>query len=136
MDITEIKKLISKTDACMMTTISIDGKINSRPMLCNHQIDGLKNLFFFCMKDSIKVSDLQNNNKISLIFSDSTNGLYANIQGIATITDNKSEMAQHWDKKLDVWWKDQENTPNICMIHCHNETIRYWHQGKDNTINI
>ncbi len=136
-NILELKKIISQVDVCMMNTISPMGDVNSRPMLCNHtDNEGLQWLYFYCMDSSQKIVDLINNDHISLVFADVAQGLYANIMGSATIVKDKSEMSSHWDARLEEWWADRENTPNLCMIQCRIDSIRYWYEGQEGLLKI
>lgn len=129
MNIEELKALFAQVDVCMMTTIGEQGVINSRPMLCNHTDELLSEMYFFCMKDSLKTKDIAHNANVSLIFQDKDLGFDANMMCQATLIDDVDSMAAHWDPKLEVWWSEKEHTPNLCMIRCQVHHIRYWHEG-------
>lgn len=133
--IKDIEKALSDINCCMMSTIDENGQINSRPMLHNKTIgynDG--NLYFFSMKDTRKVRDIKENPTISLTYQNTENTLFIQVHGKAKLCEKPEEMAPYWDKQLDLWWSQRENTPQICMIHIHVSWIRYWSQGKDCTI--
>lgn len=132
----ELKKIISQIDACMMTTYGSNGEINSRPMLCNHTENGISEMYFFCMKESDKIEEIMQSNHISLIFQNQGNGLYINMMCLATVTEDVSEMREHWDPKLEIWWKEKEYTKGLIMIRCKTQSIRYWYQGNNGRIEL
>lgn len=136
MDIKDIEKALQCIDCCMMTTIDSQGNINTRPMLQNKEAAYDGNLYFFSMKDTRKVLDLEKNPNISLTYQDKENTLFIQIHGMGEIVEKPDEMAPFWDKKLDLWWPQQEHTPEICMIRIRVSRIRYWHQGKDCTMEV
>jgi general stress protein 26 len=127
----EISTLLQSFDVCMMTTISGEGDINSRPMLQNKEAEYNGYLHFFSLKDTRKVRDLNDIPTISLTYQDKENTMFLQVHGEGEIINSTAEMAPHWDKKLDTWWHERENTPEMCMIRVKVTWIRYWNQGKD-----
>jgi general stress protein 26 len=127
----QISSLLQSIDVCMMTTISCNGDINSRPMLQNKETEYNGYLYFFSLEDTRKVRDLSDIPTISLTYQDKENTMFLQIHGEGEIVNLPAEMAPHWDKKLDTWWHNREDTPGMCMIRVKVSWIRYWHQGKD-----
>lgn len=134
MTISEITKKIGEIDCCMMTTIGKNSEIHSRPMLHNKLSEIKDTLYFFSMKETLKINDLADNNSISLTYQDKNSETYIQIFGKGSVEEDPSIMQPHWDKKLDLWWSQQAYTEGICMISIKVEWIRYWFQGKDETI--
>lgn len=121
-------------DCCMMTTVGQNGEIHSRPMLHNKVLEIGNTLYFFSMKETLKIRDLAENAAISLTYQNKANETYIQIFGNASVEENPSMMQPHWDTKLDLWWSEQAHTEGICMIAIKVEWIRYWFQGKNETI--
>jgi general stress protein 26 len=127
----EISTLLRSIDVCMMTTIDSNGDINSRPMLQNKEAEYDGYLYFFSLKDTRKVRDLNDIPTISLTYQDKEGTLFLQAHGEGEIVDSIEAMTPHWDKKLNLWWHEQEHTPGMCMIRVKVAWIRYWYQGKD-----
>ena len=127
----EVSALLQTFDVCMMTTISMDGDINSRPMLQNKEVEYDGYLYFFSLKDTRKVRDLQDIPTVSLTYQDKENTMFLQVHGEAEMTDSPKEMAPFWDNNLDKWWHLREHTEGMCMIRVKVAWIRYWNQGKD-----
>lgn len=134
MDRQDIEKALQSIDCCMMTTIDDNGNINTRPMLQNKEALYDNNIYFFSMKDTRKIRDLEKNPTISLTYQDKENTLFIQVHGKGEIVEKSEEMEPYWDKKLNLWWSQQQHTPGICMIRIRISHIRYWHQGKDCTV--
>jgi general stress protein 26 len=127
----EISALLQTFDVCMMTTISNEGEINSRPMLQNKDAEYNGYLYFFSLKETRKVLDLMDIPTISLTYQDKEGKQFLQVHGEGEITDSTKEMAPFWDKNLDKWWSLQEHTDGMCMIRVRVSWVRYWHQGED-----
>ncbi len=137
MTLLEIENIIKEIDVCMLyTSNKSQKKIEGRPMLTIFDNSELKNIFFFCMKDSNKVKDLEKNNTIALAYQDNVNNNYIHIDGKAEITTDISTMQSKWDKKLNTWWQDEAQTKGICMIKVTTQSIRYWTKNKNGVISL
>ena len=115
----------------MMTTISMDGDINTRPMLQNKAVEFDGFLYFFSLINTRKVRDLNDIPTISLTYQDKEGTTFLQLHGEGELTNSTKEMAAHWDHNLDKWWPLKEHTEQLCMIRMKVLWARYWHQGKD-----
>ena len=127
----EVSALLQTFDVCMMTTIGMDGEINSRPMLQNKEAEFDGYLYFFSLEDTRKVRDLNDIPTISLTYQDKEGTKFLQLHGEGEITNSTKEMAAHWDSNLDKWWALREHTEGMCMIRVKVSWARYWHQGQD-----
>ena len=129
----DISEKLKDLDICMMTTVTADGDLESRPMSNNREVeyDGDSWFFTYAHKDVAK--ELQANPAINLAYSHKPllphvtgNHLYISIIGEGRISTDRAEMEQHWTKELNVWFKDGIDTPGIALIHVKAKRIRYW----------
>lgn len=136
MNIKTISKRVAACDCCMMTTVGKNGELHSRPMLHNKTLEINDTLYFFSMKNAMKIHDLDSNPVISLTYQQSDKGGFIQIYGNGYVEDNPEKMAPHWDKQLDAWWPGGAHTEGICMIRVEIKWIRYWFDGNDEMIVI
>lgn len=125
----DISSKMRNLDICMMTTHSRNGVLASRPMSNNGDVEYDGNSYFFTYKESDVVEHIEANDNVNLSFCGQKN-LYISVVGKAKLTEDKTELKEHWVKELNNWFKDGLETPGITMIHVKAITIKYW-QGED-----
>lgn len=132
----DIAQILQQLDCCMMTTIDGNGNMNTRPMLHNKsaQFDG--KVYYFSMQDTRKVRDLNENPNISLTYQNRDNTLFLQLSGKGEVVYDSEKMKPHWDNSLDLWWKERERTPGMCMVCIHVSKARVWHEGKDVIVDL
>lgn len=133
MTIKELNRQIKNIDCGMMITYTLNKELNSRPMLTITDDNEPQKLYFFCMKNSLKIKELTHRHQVALTYQDKVGAVNLHIFGTATITDEQDEMQAHWDKKLNVWWQTEAATEGICMITVRIEKYRYWTNGENGT---
>jgi general stress protein 26 len=128
----DISDTMRQVDICMLTTNS--GALESRPMSNNRDVDYDGDSFFFTEETAELVADIQVRPEVNLAYTHNPvlgKSLYISVSGKADVVRDRAEMAKHWVKDLDVWFKDGVDTPGLAMIHVKADRVKYW-QGEDN----
>lgn len=108
-----------------LTTQSTYGWMASRPMSNNGEVEYDGTSYYFAYADSPVTHDIGRHDKVALAF-ENDKGLYVTVKGKATLTEDKSKMAEHWTPALDAWFKDGLDTEGVVMIRVDARHIRYW----------
>jgi general stress protein 26 len=132
----EPAKKLSKIDFCMFNTDGGSGRINSRPMSNNGDVEYDGDSWFFSYEDTRKVAEIGRNERVTLTFTAPPSllgkpGIFIAIDGKASLIRDKTQFEQHWVKDLDRWFPNGIDTPGIILIKVSAETIEYW-DGEDN----
>lgn len=114
-------------DLCMMTTLSKEGELHSRPMSNNGDVEYDGNSYFFTYEDSKVIEELTANPELNLSF-EGNDKLFISLQGTAEIIKNKEELKEHWQEDLKQWFKEGVETPGITMIQVKASKIKYWQE--------
>lgn len=122
-------------DICMMTSIGNYGRLISRPMSNNADVEYGGNSYFFTYSDSEIVKDVKKNNNVNLGFQGS-DMFYISIIGKAVLIKDKEILATHWVKSLERWFKEGIDTPGIIILHVQAITIKYWHKEQEGEIDL
>jgi len=131
--LSDISKMMSKLDICMMTTAAPDGIISSRPMSNNGDVEYDGNSYFFSYEQSQVINELKKNGNVNLSFT-GKNQLYISIAGRALLTTDKEVLKEHWLDELNQWFEDGIETPGIILIHVRADRIKFWHKEKQGEI--
>ncbi len=128
----DISDTMRQVDICMLTTNS--GALESRPMSNNRDVEYDGDSFFFTEETAELVADIQVRPEVNLAYTHIPvigRSLYISVSGKADVVRDRGEMAKHWVKDLDAWFKDGVDTPGLAMIHVKADRVKYW-QGEDN----
>lgn len=131
----ELQNLMKKIDFCQMTTIDGRGRLQSRPMSNNKDVEYNGSSWFFCMEDTDKVKHLKNNNNVTLNFQ-GEDMLFIECSGKGKVIRDKSKMQKHWTPDLDTWFKDGIDTKGLVMIKVEAKVIRYWHKQYEGSLKV
>jgi len=133
--LSDISKMMSKLDICMMSTIAFDGTIASRPMSNNGDVEYDGNSYFFSYDQSEVVNELKENDNINLTFT-GKDQLYISITGKALLTTDKEILKEHWLEELAQWFKQGIETPGIILIHVKADQLKFWHKEKEGEVKL
>jgi general stress protein 26 len=125
----EIATAIKGIDIAMLTTVTEDGTLASRPMSNNGDVDFDGDSYYFTYEDSRMVADIEEEPAVTLGFT-GDDGLYVAVSGDADLIRDKKEYAEHWNPDLDKWFKDGIDTPDIVMIKVEADRLKWW-KGED-----
>jgi len=125
-DLQKIAEMVKKIDFCMLTTISEDGSLHSRPMSLNRKVDFDGDLWFFTYGESHKVLEAQQNPQVSAAFSDISKQTYVSISGKAQLVRDKNKIKELWEPELRAWFKDGVETADIALLKVSAEKAEYW----------
>jgi general stress protein 26 len=133
--LSDISSKMRSIDICMMTSIGNYGRLISRPMSNNGDVEYDGNSYFFTYSDSEIVKDVKKNNNVNLGYQGS-DMFYISIIGKAVLIKDKEILATHWVKSLEQWFKEGIDTPGIIMLHVKAVTIKYWHKEQQGEIDL
>lgn len=121
----ELKEKIKDIRIAMMTTQEEDGDFHSRPM-ATHDIDEDGTMWFFTYESSNKVAEIQQNNRVSLTFSDTGAETYVSTSGVANVVADKNKIDALWNDGLKAWFPNGKDDPNIRLLKVNIHRAEYW----------
>jgi general stress protein 26 len=135
----DIAEKMKDIDVCMMTTVTTDGNTSSRPMSNNRDVDYDGTSYFFTELDSRVATDIKTNDHVTL--SAQHNKLvgantYISLSGKGKVITDRSEMKKHWNKDVEIYFKNGLDSPNIAMIQVRAKHIKFWEGAKESELNL
>ena len=130
----DVAEMMRDIDYCMLSTITSDGAIASRPMSNNNNVEFDGDSWFYATEDAGMVAEIDANSQVGVTYAGSAGlagmlgkpGAFIHLRGQATLVRDKGQIAAHWEKSLDRWYAQGKDTPGIVMIRVHASSIHYW----------
>ncbi|MFS2152665.1 pyridoxamine 5'-phosphate oxidase family protein [Rhizobium sp. Rhizsp42] len=137
----DLASKIRKIDFCMLSTQSGSGKISSRPMSNNGDVEYDGDSWFFSYEDTRKISEINGIDDVSLTFTEPPNllgkpGIFIAIQGMASIVKDKASFEAHWVSGLDRWFPEGTQTPGLVLIKVSASSVYYWDGEQNGQVDI
>lgn len=131
----ELQKLMKKLDFCLMTTIDGRGRLQSRPMSNNKNVDYDGTSYFFSLAETDKVKHLKKYNKVTLTFQ-GNDMLFIEASGKGKIITAKATIEKYWQPELEMWFKKGIDTKGLVLIKVDADIIRYWHKQYEGKLKV
>lgn len=123
---TQLARKMRGLDLCLMTTVTSYGRLASRPMSNNGEVEYNGTSYFFTWADSRTARDIGKNKHVQLNFRAEKEFLFVSVQGEATLTTDRDAMQQHWQEQLTQWFKEGLDTPGLTMIEVKAKRVNWW----------
>lgn len=134
-NVAKIAKEIKGIRMAMLTTVALDGSLHSRPMATQEQdFDG--DLWFFTDKHSVKVDELEANNRVNVAFVSPDDNRYVSITGKAKLVLDQAKIDELYSPAIKAWFPDGKDDPNISLIHVDPELAEYWDSPNSKLVQV
>jgi len=121
----KLVELIKDARICMLTTMTEDGRLVSRPMAVQDvEFDG--DLWFFEYADSDKARQVRHSSEVNVAFSDSKQQAWVSVSGTAEQVIDRARAEELWNPMLKAWFPDGLDTPGLAMLKVHATSAEYW----------
>lgn len=120
----KVWNLIKDIKVGMLSTS--DGKsLRARPMhIVQEEYDGT--LWFFTDTQADKTDEIKDDQHVGITFSDSDEGLYVSLSGLATLTREQSLIEKFWNPFIAAWFPEGKESPNVALIEIKVEAGEHW----------
>ena len=133
--LSDIAEKMKDIDFCMLTTVTEGGKLSSRPMSNNRDVEYDGDSWFFAYDDARFIQDIQTTDQVGLTFSGNKSllgkpGIFIGIEGKAILTKDRGALEEHWVDDMERWFPQGIETPGIVLFQVHASRVHYW-DGED-----
>src|ERR1041385_7412598 len=110
-----LQELVRDIDIAMMTTVTPDGALHSRPMVtAEFTEDG--EIWFFTSDESAAAHDLADEQAVNLSYADPRRNRYASVTGNASIIHDKAREKDMWDARLKAFSPHGLDEPHLALM--------------------
>ncbi len=124
--IKKIRDLIKDIDYAMLTTIDSEGKLHSRPMATNREVEFNGDVWFFTYASSLKVNEINNRHEVNVSYAAPNKNSYVSLTGTAEIIRDKDKLKELWQPQLKAWFPKELDEPDIGLLKVTVEKAEYW----------
>lgn len=110
-------------ELCMLTTVSEDSELVSRPMKIN-AVDDDGTFWFFASASSDKVGAFEHDLRANLAFV--SGGEWVSVAGVIDLVDDAEAKEHHWSLKSRSVIADDPHDPELVLLRLRTHTIRTW----------
>ncbi|MEN0036318.1 MAG: pyridoxamine 5'-phosphate oxidase family protein [Cellvibrio sp.] len=133
--ISRLREKIDPIQFCMMTTMSADHNLLSRPM--THQaIDDDGTLWFFTSDDSQVAEDLYRQGIVNVSFSSPSDNVYVSMSGSALLIKDVYKAKQLWNPMVETWFPQGPNDPHLSLIKFSTYSAEYWDSDTNKMLHL
>lgn len=130
----KIKELAGKTNTCFFCTAITTGQaLKTRPMAVQ-KVDEQGNFYFLSANDSYKNAEIEQDNRVQLLFQGGTHSDFLSIYGTATISTDKALINELWEPILKTWFTEGKDDPRITAIIVDTQEGYYWDNKHGNAV--
>ena len=133
--IKEVKELAEDIRIAMLTTVSEEGYLRSRPMALN-DIEEDGTMWFFTGKNSEKVDEIEDNAKVNINFADNSDYDYLSVAGKAELVLDKAIIKEKFNRMTKAWFPEGTESDNISLLRITPDSAEYWDGGDNKMVQL
>jgi general stress protein 26 len=131
----KLQELVRHIDIAMVTTVTVEGTLRSRPMVTRKfEEDGT--LWFFTSDDSGKAHDLQEEHGVNVSYADPKHNRYVSVSGNANVLHNREKAKQLWAPALKAWFPRGLDDPHLALLCVRIESAEYWDASSSKMVQL
>ena len=123
--IQKMQELVKHNNICLFTTQITDTPLPTRPM-GTQQVDDEGNFWFLSGDDSDKNSEILEDNRVQLFYSNPSAAEFMSVYGSASISRDRNKIDELWNPIAKAWFKDGKDDPRLTLIKVTPEEAYYW----------
>lgn len=131
----KLAKLIDGIQFAMLTTLTPDGELHSRPM-ATHDQKSLDELWFFTYRNSGKVHEIDRDHHVNLAYADPDKNRWVSVAGQATVIEDVEKARELWSPALKAWFPDGPQTKDLALLKVVPESAEYWDSSSKKMVKL
>ena len=123
----KIRELLKYFRSAMLTTVTADGTISTRPMGVQGDADQFEGtLWFFADDRSPKAQLVKSGAHTSVVMQSDDKSAYLHLTGRASVGRDLPKMKELYTPFLKTWFPDGVDDPNLTLIRFDADKADYW----------
>ena len=124
--IKKIKELVDNAPSCFFCTKIATGESNGARPMSVQKVDDDGNLWFLSANDSHTNKEISLDPSVKLYFQGSAHSDFMQLDGHASITEDKGVIDDLWKPILKTWFTEGKDDPRISVIKVEPSMGYYW----------
>jgi general stress protein 26 len=123
--IKRISEMIKDVRIAMLSTVTPEGVIHSRPM-ATQEAEFAGELLFLGRKESNKMGEIDQQPQVTVTYVDSKNHRFVTLAGCATLSQDPTTIHELWNPMYKAWFPEGKDDPAITVIRVDVDHAEYW----------
>ena len=124
--ISKVAAMMRDIDFCMFTTSSATGRLRSRPMSNNGEVEFDGDVWFFSGAHTRKIADIEAEPRVQLNYAVPDEFRFIAMTGEAAIVRDVEKKQELWLEELERWFPEGPESPDVVLIKVTPTTVAYW----------
>jgi general stress protein 26 len=120
-----LKRHINGIRFAMLTTLSDDGSLRSRPMT-TQEIGDDGEIWFFTSDDSEVALEAQREPAVNLAYAKPDSGLYVSVSGNAELIKDAAKTKELWNPMVAAYFPKGQDDPNLALLKITATDAEVW----------
>ncbi len=134
--ITKLKEMVDKIDIGMMCSFAMDDDYPYAVPMSRQEVDEEGNIWFLFSSDSRTHENLQQNNKISLLYAHVGDFNFLSVNGTAEISQDQERIDKYWNKMIEAWFEKGREDPHIRVLKVTPNDAHYWDNKSNKLVTL
>ncbi|MBF0671276.1 MAG: pyridoxamine 5'-phosphate oxidase family protein [Salinibacterium sp.] len=130
-DLSTIAALVKASKIAMLTTMTAEGRHESRPLAVQEE-EFAGDLWFFTQDPSNKVEAIRTHPQVNASFQ--SNKGFVSIAGTAEIVHDRQLIDELWNPMVEAWFPEGRDDPKVALIRVRAEAAEYWHSDEPGVV--
>lgn len=131
----KLQDIARDIDVAMITTVTPDGALHSRPMV-TRRFDDAGEIWFFMRDDSGMVDDLEAEHAVNVSYADPGKCRYISITGSGILTRDQEKAEELWDDSLKAYFALGLDDPHLALLRVQVEIADFWESPASSVMRI
>ena len=124
----KLRKLLKGFRVAMLTTVTPDGALRSRPMATVPlQDDG--DIWLLTKAGAPKVGEVEEHHRVNLNYASDEDDRYISLSGTASLVRDPQRVLGLWKKRHRKWFPEGKNDPELAALRVQVERAQYWDEA-------
>lgn len=121
-----LSELVEGINIAMLTTVTAEGTLRSRPM-STQQIDLVEGaIWFFTASDSPKSDEILHKQHVNLSYAAIADQHYVSISGRAHLVRDPAKTRKLWKPSAQLWFPGGIDDPTLALLRVDVTSAEYW----------
>lgn len=125
LDLNALHERMKDYKTAMLTTVSPDGYIHSRPMATQER-EADADLWFVSALNTEKIDEIKANPKVGVLYYRDADNAYISLSGLAHIETDKALIRSKWKESWKIWFPQGPDQEDMCLIKIDVHEAEYW----------
>ena len=120
----KLRKLLKDARVAMLTTVSRDGRLRSRPMLTSEA--GPDGVWFITRASSLVADEIRDNQRVNVSYADRKGERYVSVAGTARLVNDAARLRDLWTGKHKGWFPLGKKDPDLTLLQIVVDQAEHW----------